>query len=497
MPRLNISFAVLFGIFLGFSSFAETLPPPILRFAIEDEPSTFDWHNSRPRLDRFMNSFLMRSLLGYGGADGTSLVCDLCKSYQVSPDGKTLSFELNTSDKWSDGVSLEAKHFVDSFKRLTDPKKKFPAAEDFAGIDSVTAQDQFHFTISLKKSSKFFLHLLSTLSANPIRKEFKDDFESHVTKAVIGPYYLAAHEAGKRIVVEANPNFVGTLPVQRVDFVMGNHSGHIKRFKAGKIDVFGGPTTDDIMQVPNKKVQVNPYWATRVLLFNMKRKPFDELSLRKAVLFALDRGALPGFMGNGERKVTGLVPPGLKGYRELPLHTADLERAKQELARVPKIEKLKIKLLTNDSETSIRMTGWIKEQLSRVKIQLEVTVQPGKHYFESLEKGNFDIALSTLALATATPLDALRAFKTKSRNNYGKWTNVVYDELVEQLFEDEEHRSEYELKIDQATQILESQMVGMIPLTYPVRSYLLGTRIESFTLDNFADPVWSKIKLKN
>jgi oligopeptide transport system substrate-binding protein len=337
---------------------------------------------------------------------------------------------------------------------------------------------------------------LTTLSANPIRKEFKDNFDAHVNKAVLGPYYLAEYEKGKRIVVEANPNFNGTLPVQRIDFVMGNHVEQIKRFKSGKIDVFGGPTTEDILQVPNKKIQVNPYWATRVLIFNMNKRPFNQLELRKAILFALDRQALPGFMGNGERKVTGMVPPGLTGYRELPLHTIDVERAKQELARIPQIEKQKFKILINDSETSVRMGKWIKDQLTKVKIQVEVTVQAGKRYYESLEKNNFDLALVTLALATATPLDALRAFKTKSRSNYGKWTNVVYDQLVDQLFE-EKNEATVLAKIDQATQILESQTVGAIPLIYPVRSYLLGSRIESFTLDSFADPVWAKIKLKN
>ncbi len=493
-------FVLILVFFIEINAFSDSLPPPILRFAIEDEPTTFDWHNARPRIDRFLNSFLMRNLLAYSGQDGMNLVCDLCRSYEVSGDGQTLVFELNQAEKWSDGVILEAKHFVDSFNRLLSPKNKFKVAEDFRIVDSVEAIDSYHFKIKLKRSSKFFPHLLTTISTNPIRKEFihesnPSSFQEHVSKAVVGPYYLAAIEKGKRIVIEANPNFRAPLPVQRVDFVMGNHQDHIQRFKVGKIDVFSGPTVEDLLQVPAHRVQVNPYWATRLLVFNFQRKGLDNLSFRKAVLYALDRQSLPAFLGNGERKVTGLIPPGLKGYRDLALLSADIQRAKQELERTPEMKNKKIKILINNSETGRKVGAWLKEQLSKLELDIELVAKTGREYFQNLEKREFDLAVYTLALATASPLDALRALRTGERNNYGKWSNVVYDELLDQLF-DEKNEALLGPKIDQATQILEMQAVGVIPLTYPVRSYLLGSRLDSFTLDSFGDPVLSKIKLK-
>src|SRR3990172_7417107 len=76
--------------------------PPLLRIALEDEPSSLDWHAYRSDTDRLIVSCLMRGLLKYN-PHGTP-VCDLCSSYSASPDQRVLYFELHPDDKWSDGA---------------------------------------------------------------------------------------------------------------------------------------------------------------------------------------------------------------------------------------------------------------------------------------------------------------------------------------------------------------------------------------------------------
>src|SRR5690349_11475488 len=91
------------------------LEPPVLRLSMEAEPSTLDWHAARSPSDRFVASFLMRGLLKYDAQ--AKPVCDLCKSYVVSPDRRGLTFVLDAQAEWSDGTPVQAQQFVDSFRR--------------------------------------------------------------------------------------------------------------------------------------------------------------------------------------------------------------------------------------------------------------------------------------------------------------------------------------------------------------------------------------------
>ncbi|MEK6704324.1 MAG: ABC transporter substrate-binding protein [Bdellovibrionota bacterium] len=495
------------------------LEPPILRLSLEHEPVTFDWNNHRSGTDRFIISFLMRGLLKYDSA--AKLVCDLCQTYTRSADGKILWFDLKSNEVWSDGVVLEAKHFVDSFMRFLNPSKHFNFPDDFKLIVGamqsgpkwdpakvgVRAVSKHKLEIILSKPLPVFPHLLTTVAAFPIRKEFfkqssDKTAEEHAMKAVLGPYRLAAWEKGRRIVIEGNDKFLGERPVYRVEFILGSHPQHLSRFKAGKIDILSNPTTEDVLEIPGGAMQVSPYWATRALMLNAAKPVMTEKGLRKALLYALDRDALPAFLRNGERRVTGIIPPGIAGYRELPLVTTDLGRAKLERKRVSNAaDGVILRLLTINTETEQRLANWLSEQFGRIQINLQtVTKDPGAYYKE-LEAGRFDIALVTLPLSIASPHEVFRSFQGGAASNFCKckWENDTFDALMEQLYllspNQKQPLSEADLW-DRLSQILEVESVALIPLTYPIHSFLLGKRVLSFSTTPFGDPDLVKIKLR-
>ncbi|HLD98840.1 MAG TPA: ABC transporter substrate-binding protein [Bdellovibrionota bacterium] len=495
------------------------IEPPILRVSMENEPITLNWSNARTSTDRFIISFLMRGLLKYDGE--ARLVCDLCTSFTTSPDRKSLVFELS-DEIWSDGAKLEAEQFVDSFRRLLDPANRFRVHEDFRVIEGavqsakkwdpkklgVRAENNRKLEIQLSRPLSLFPHLLTTVAAFPIRKEFlhdappagqkksrRDTGEEHATEAVLGPYQLAAWERGKRIVIEGNPKFTGSRPVYRVEFILGKHAEQINRFKAGKLDIVSNPTTEDLLKVPGQKLQVNPYWATRNLITNAGRQPGSDLSFRRALLYALDRDTLPAYLRSGERRATGVIPPGLLGYRELPLVTTDLARAQAERNRAVPARPVTLELLVLDTEVDRKVAQWISDQLQKIQVRIKVIAKPSSGYYSELESGKFDLALVTWAFGIATPLDLLRTFRTDAAENRGKWTHVAFDALLGQLLQ-EEKPAEAAALVDQTCQTLEVAGVGAIPLGYPTQPFLLGRRVNNFATTPFGDPDLVKIQLK-
>ncbi len=465
------------------------LEPPVLRLSMESEPTTLDWQKARGALDRFIVTFLMRGLLRYD-AQATP-VCDLCTEFTTSPDGLKLRFKLKDVE-WSDGIKLDAQHFVDAFKRID-------LSEDLRAIQSTRADGPGVFEITLSRPLATLPHFLTTTESFPIRKDYlkksADSGEEHAQSAVLGPYQLAAWERGRRIVIEGNPKFVGERPVYRVEFIEGTHAQQVGRFKAGKIEILSNPTTEDLTQAPGTRLQVNPFWATRSLRLNTRGKAKD-IDLRRALLYSLDRQQLPSVLKNGERAATGLIPPGLTGHRNLALVTGDLARAQQERQRIAPADKdIELELLCRDTETDRKVAQWLAEQFGKIKVKLKVRAQAPRAYVRDLEAGKYDLALQTWAFEVANPVDLLRSFKTGSKLNTGGWTSVVFDEYLGRLTS-EQKAAEFAGWVDKATQVLESQDVAVIPLGYPTQPFLLGSRVVNFATTPFGDPDLVKIELK-
>ncbi|HCM40220.1 MAG: hypothetical protein A2Z97_02850 [Bdellovibrionales bacterium GWB1_52_6] len=512
--HIRLQFLIALAFFSTCSSVWGALEPNFLRVALESEPVTLDWNRIRSGSDRFIVSFLMRGLLKYDAS--SALICDLCKSYSVSPDRRILTFQINTDEVWSDKVPLEAQQFVDSFRRLLDPSLNSPAADEFrivSGAPPIThdvkakkwdasklgvrASGKETLEITLTRPLAIFPHLLTTVGSFPIRKELlsgKDAGEKHATLAVIGPYFLAEWVHGKRIVLEGNEQFKGSRPVHRVDFALGSHAQLAERFKKGRLDLLSHPTTEDLLKIRERNVQVNPFLATRNLLLNVKG-PLADASLRRAVLYSLDRATLPAFLKTGERPITGLIPKGLPGYRELPLATVDLPRAQAERSRAKASSVLTLKLLITNTPSDKKVAEWLARQLLRIQIKTIETALPKKEYLKALGHGQFDLALNTWSFGIASPLELLHEFQTGAPGNFGNWTNVAFDALVDQLFRDPKE-GEFATLLDQSSQMIEIQDIGVIPLGYPTQSFLLSGRVRNFATTPFGDPDLVKIALK-
>jgi len=500
MSKICLAFFPLVVCILGFCmGSAHALEPNQVILSMENEPVTLDWHAAQSHSERFILSFLMRGLLKYDGRYQPA--CDLCTQFSVSPDRKIYTFDLRTAIRWTDGVLLEAKHFVDSFKRLTDPKKKFRASEPFRIISQVRAPTHSRLEITLSQPQSFFAHLLTTIPSFPIRKELIESGPSglkHASSAVLGPHMLAEWAQGKWIVLEGNPTYVSDRPAYRVMFLVGSHPKQLELFRRGKIDILAEPKTEDMVRLdPSKsKLQVNPYIATRSLLFNSKEGPLMQLHLRRAILYALDREVFPAIVKGGERRATGMVPPRLAGYRDLPLVTADVARAQAERSQVPPTSTpIPLVLLSTQNDADQKAAFWLSKQLEPYQIATQLRALPDAGYFTALEKGDFDMAIYTWTLSAATPMDLLQNFHSQSKRNWGRWNNMTFDALLEKIAQSGETLPPAAI-LDQMLEILEREAVGAIPLGYPTLPFLLGRRVGNFTTTPFGFPDLLKIQIK-
>ena len=291
------------------------------------------------------------------------------ESWEISDDGMTWTFHLRENLKWSDGQPLTASHFRDGFLRALDPETGSPYAyyaffikngEAFYNSRAeredvgVSAPDDRTFVIQLEYRNPLMLEYLAFPLFVPVRMDVVSDnprtwAAKPETLISNGAFILTSwkHGDGGEMTFIKNPHYwdADNVKTERLRFVfIENESTAYAAFRAGRIDYMTNPPSQMIpMLIKTGQAKVLPALGTAFCDFNMNRKPFDDVRVRRAFTLAIDRRIIVDKITlSGQVPATGLVCGNLPGttdakdFREeggvfLP-ESADVDEARRLLA---------------------------------------------------------------------------------------------------------------------------------------------------------------------
>lgn len=140
--------------------------------------------------------------------NSTNLVGDLAERWEISPDGKTMTFFLRKGVKWHNGTPFTSKDVKYSIQRMADPKISFIAG-DFIDIASIDTPDEFTVKVNWKTASggriaSFAMGYSVILSADyhPGKDRKKEEFAMGT-----GPFKLTKFTSGKEYTYERNADY--------------------------------------------------------------------------------------------------------------------------------------------------------------------------------------------------------------------------------------------------------------------------------------------------
>jgi len=298
-------------------------------------------------------------LLGYkhvNGPDGATLVPYLAKSLpQVSSDGKTYTFTLRKGLKYSDGTAVKASDFKATIER--DYKVDSPGvgffgnivgADQFAktkkgGIGGITTNDSTgEITIKLMAPQGDFENILATEFAALVPASAPAKDQSTTPLPSTGPYMIQSYAPNKSAVVVRNPHFDaamfdGNVPAGNPDKmtfdILGSDSVALQRTISGQDDY-------DFQQIPTDRLastqqkygdQIKVYTPANTYYFFMNTRvaPFDNVKVRQAVNYAINREALVRIYGGLAQPTENILPPTYPSYKKHDLYPYNLAKAKQ------------------------------------------------------------------------------------------------------------------------------------------------------------------------
>ena len=371
----------------------------------------------------------------------------LARSIRRGGDGRTVTVRLRSGVRWHDGRPLTAADVAFTYRYMaTRRHPRFtPQLRDIA---AVTAVDATTLEVRLRRPS---LGLLDQPFADvPILPRHLWEGLPAGRAAPGGPVvgsgpYRVVHggEAARYVFEENRDYFMGRPTVRRIEVpIVGRADRALESLRAGRLDAVPIVGSTDALRIPGLATASGPSYLGTVLMFNLRRAPFDRVEVRRTVAAALDLGRIARAAGGGA--TTQGVRPADRGYlspaspwapRER-LHEFDLATARVALAEegVPAIRVM----APTGSPLALEAGRQVVLALRRAGARAELLERSNDALADAVGQdgadARFDVAIwGAPPLASYDPAFLRTQFETGGELNYSGYATAEFDRLSDRL----------------------------------------------------------------
>ncbi|HEY3061341.1 MAG TPA: ABC transporter substrate-binding protein [Chloroflexota bacterium] len=358
-----------------------------LNIVFQANQGSLDPHFAATNQEMLVIRNVYNALLKYK-PDSAELTGDLALSWDVSADGLTYTFKLRQDVDWHKGFGhFTAADVKASFDRVKNPETKSPFAGSIFMLKEVQVVDDYTVRMVLNEPYAAFPHLLTDYRAGPIVNmkavaQFGKDYDWNPVGT--GPYQFDSGVPKKEATIVANDKYFGGAPtVKRIVMqTVPDVNAQVLGLENGQYDMlFLAPDDPVVVKRLEDKGFVRSLYARNLpsqLLMNVTVKPFDDLRVRQAIAYAVDRQqyidlALPGVA----KPWFSPVPDGYTYVTtDLPRYDKDVAKAKSLLAEAGYPNGLDVTMNVYDVQKLASEV--LAEQLKQVgiRVTLEVLDQP-------------------------------------------------------------------------------------------------------------------------
>ena len=302
----------------------------------------------------------------------------LAEKWEVSPDLKTYTFMLRKGVKFQNGEPFNANAVRFSFERAGGDKSTNKDKRTFASMDRVAVIDDYTVVILNKSLDPDFLFLMGQATAIIVEPKSAD---SNATKPVgTGPFELSAWAKGSSVTLTKWDGYrnAAAIKMKKVTFrFISDPAAQVAALLAGDVDAFPRVTPRSVPQFKtNDKFQVvvSGSRAKTILAFNNKRKPLDDVRVRRAICAAIDRKAVIEGAADGYGAPIGshYVPGGFGYVDTTGINPFNIDKARALLAEAGVKTPLQLSLVLPPPPYARQGGEVIAAQLAKIGIVAKI-----------------------------------------------------------------------------------------------------------------------------
>ena len=303
---------------------------------------------------------------------------DLAKSWDISPDGLSYTFHLQTGVKFHDGTAFSADDVKFSLDRARDPKSTNAQKQLFANIASVDVVDPATVKVTLSKPQGDFLYDMGWGDAVIVSPK---SAPTNATNPIgTGPFKFVDWVKGDHIDLAKYPDYWGTpAKLDKATFkVIADPTAATAAILAGDVDAFpefpAPEALDQLKSDPRFVVLVGATEGETILAINNGKAPLDNVKVREAIAHAIDRKAIiDGAQFGYGTPIGSFFPPDNPAYVDLTAQSNfDPEKSKA-LLKEAGVSNLTLQLKLPPPPYARQGGQIIQQQLAKVGITANIT----------------------------------------------------------------------------------------------------------------------------
>ncbi|MFG6084133.1 ABC transporter substrate-binding protein [Paracoccus litorisediminis] len=413
-----------------------------------------DPHATYESQDMAVSKAFHRSLYNWDSATN-SIVPELAAEVKPSEDGKTFTYRLHDNIYFHNGRKLVADDVIWSYSRILSPGSSLSAisnlqniqgAQDFldgktkevAGLKKI---DDLSFSITFDGFVDPGFLLFEAVTAI-LPREAVEGGEFLSNPVGCGPFTFVEHVEGSRISGKKFDKYFksGKPYADAIEFtITDDYSALDVAFRAGEIDATVLSENSYVLYAQDPELSKGlieiAEMFTRHMGMNLEIKPFDDVRVRQAINYAVDRDIIiKKLLKNKAFKAVGWLPTPSSGFDpDRQPYPYDPEKAKALLADAGLTDGVSFEAWVTDAASSLGVLQAMTPFLAEVGITVTPKVVEAGVLVEAINKGEASAWFRSNGTGP-DPISALRSFDSRRprSTNRGAFKDPAFDAMLDE-----------------------------------------------------------------
>ncbi|MCF8008237.1 MAG: hypothetical protein K9K32_00600 [Halanaerobiales bacterium] len=425
----------------------------------------------------------------------SELVNDAAEEFNVSDDGKVITFKLKEGIMFHKGYGeMTAEDVKFSFERIIDPEQNSEYAADWQTLDHVEITGKYSGKIILTEPLASLL--VTTIPFTPgsiiSKKAYEELGNKFATNPIgSGPYYMEKWVPEQELILGRFEDYFGQKPnIEQIElYPIGDKNISEMNFDKGDLDVteISLDSIDRYESDSDVDVHILSTLKYGFIGFNHKYAPFDNINVRKALRYAIDVDMIiNGAYSGVPKRANAMIAPGILGHWEdAPQYDVNLEKARELLEKAGYPDGFEVEMISTSNPLYMNTSQIVKENLRKIGIEVNIKLIETSAWYEYVGKESHPIMFFETFSLTLDPGYWVEWFTTDQvgKWNFLKWSNSRYDELADKaaVTMDLEKREEMYIEM----QKIMDEEAAIIWITNGAKAYVSNKRVDPVFLGHY------------
>jgi peptide/nickel transport system substrate-binding protein len=420
---------------------------------------------------------------------GTGVIPSLATSYTLSQNQLTWTFTLRSGVKFSNGhtmTSADVKFSLDRARKSTEGLGYLDAA-----ISSIDAPNPSTVVIHTSDPWAPLLADISLFTNSIIPANFGGETEQRFFQSPVGtgPFKLSSWQPGGSLTVVRNPYYwqPGLPYLNKVTWtVVPDANTRVLQLEGNQAQIDEFPPYQSVAtlaQTAGVTAEAFPSTEIYFLIMNEKEAPFNDIHVRQAISYAVDRQALVNsvLFGHGATS-NSLFPPTLAFYdpdAQVPQY--DLAKAKQEMAQSSVPNGFSATFLTSTDPTFTTIAQVVQQDLAAIGIHLTITTVDPTTIWTMQGDFQYQMSMGLWTMDIPDPDELVEFFYNSNGGSSCDYTNYQNTQMNSMVTDAASvFGAAQRQKLYSAIQVQGAQDLPNVPLLHAALAYGFSTKVHGF-----------------